>query len=338
MGIRHFQNGHCNPWEAWKEKKYVSVPLLPLCGEINTTNTSNGSVNSMHDSSMPLSGMNAMLGMMVNALYGGVGGIFSTFTSSSSSRFSSVVWWWEEHRNFSVKKSRPVKWKLQWLYSYCIRCLFWQVLPRKVIWLRMIFQWVGGMLGECFRLAEQSGLSWIQWDVVWIPLLPQTMVVVWRIGRWQSVLEHHAAWLCYSQDFFQSLTGGNWDHSRRKIHPWKCRNTESRYSYIRTDDPGGYLKLVGLSFFPCTCFGANRRTFFPLLINCTIDMKRNTHSKLFDSALVIEAIRQSFIKLNPRVMFRNPVMFTVEVGTIYAWCLYLTRQEKSHKDHWYTTV
>ena len=36
---------------------------------------------------------------------------------------------------------------------------------------------------------------------------------------------------------------------------------------------------------------------------------------LFDPTLVKEAIGQSFIKLNPRIMFRNPVMFTVEIGT-----------------------
>ena len=46
-------------------------------------------------------------------------------------------------------------------------------------------------------------------------------------------------------------------------------------------------------------------------------MKRKRQTKLFDKALVIEAIKQSFIKLNPRIMFRNPVMFTVEVGTVY---------------------
>jgi len=37
--------------------------------------------------------------------------------------------------------------------------------------------------------------------------------------------------------------------------------------------------------------------------------------KLFEPALVKEAIGQSFLKLNPWVMFRNPVMFTVEIGT-----------------------
>jgi potassium-transporting ATPase ATP-binding subunit len=43
----------------------------------------------------------------------------------------------------------------------------------------------------------------------------------------------------------------------------------------------------------------------------------STHSpnKLFDASLMKRAIGQSFIKLNPRSMFRNPVMFTVEIGT-----------------------
>ncbi|ATL48745.1 potassium-transporting ATPase subunit KdpA [Chitinophaga caeni] len=46
---------------------------------INTTCTSNGSVNAMHDSLTPLSGMNAMLGMMINCFYGGVGVGFLNF-------------------------------------------------------------------------------------------------------------------------------------------------------------------------------------------------------------------------------------------------------------------
>src|SRR5690349_21412852 len=44
--------------------------------------------------------------------------------------------------------------------------------------------------------------------------------------------------------------------------------------------------------------------------------KHKRVTKLFDPVLVREAIKQSFIKLNPAVMFRNPVMFTVELGTI----------------------
>ncbi|MGM9475301.1 potassium-transporting ATPase subunit KdpB [Pedobacter sp. GSP4] len=43
-------------------------------------------------------------------------------------------------------------------------------------------------------------------------------------------------------------------------------------------------------------------------------MKPN--NKLFEPALVQTALKQSFIKLDPRVMVRNPVMFTVEIGTL----------------------
>ena len=43
-------------------------------------------------------------------------------------------------------------------------------------------------------------------------------------------------------------------------------------------------------------------------------MKPNT--KLFEPALVQKAIKQSFIKLDPRAMIKNPVMFTVEIGTL----------------------
>jgi K+-transporting ATPase ATPase B chain len=45
-------------------------------------------------------------------------------------------------------------------------------------------------------------------------------------------------------------------------------------------------------------------------------MARNKSSNtLFETSLVKEALKHSFVKLNPRIMFRNPVMFTVEVGT-----------------------
>ncbi len=37
---------------------------------------------------------------------------------------------------------------------------------------------------------------------------------------------------------------------------------------------------------------------------------------LFSGALVATALKQSFVKLNPKSMFRNPVMFTVEIGTL----------------------
>src|SRR5205085_2870319 len=60
-------------------------------------------------------------------------------------------------------------------------------------------------------------------------------------------------------------------------------------------------------------------------------MKRQRQTKLFDKALVNEAIKQSFIKLNPRILFRNPVMFTVEAGTAYmlAVCIWILMGENS---------
>lgn len=46
---------------------------------VSTTSTSNGSVNSMHDSHTPLSGGIFLLDMMINAIYGGVGVGFINF-------------------------------------------------------------------------------------------------------------------------------------------------------------------------------------------------------------------------------------------------------------------
>ncbi|MGJ1433700.1 potassium-transporting ATPase subunit KdpB [Sphingobacterium spiritivorum] len=42
----------------------------------------------------------------------------------------------------------------------------------------------------------------------------------------------------------------------------------------------------------------------------------STNKSLFQKDLIKEAFAQSFVKLNPKLMFRNPVMFTVEVGTL----------------------
>src|SRR3982751_6000025 len=45
-------------------------------------------------------------------------------------------------------------------------------------------------------------------------------------------------------------------------------------------------------------------------------MKRiNKSTSLFEPALMREAIGQSFRKLTPRLMMKNPVMFCVEIGT-----------------------
>jgi len=45
-------------------------------------------------------------------------------------------------------------------------------------------------------------------------------------------------------------------------------------------------------------------------------MKRNKSASLFPKKQLKESFRQSFVKLNPRVMIKNPVMFTVEIVTV----------------------
>lgn len=59
-------------------------------------------------------------------------------------------------------------------------------------------------------------------------------------------------------------------------------------------------------------------------------MKSNTNT-LFQRALLQEAWKQSFIKLHPKLMFRNPIMFTVEIGTVIMFfvCLWILFGESS---------
>ena len=45
-------------------------------------------------------------------------------------------------------------------------------------------------------------------------------------------------------------------------------------------------------------------------------MKDNKSASLFPKEQVIESLKQSFVKLNPRIMIKNPIMFTVEVATV----------------------
>ncbi|QPH41249.1 potassium-transporting ATPase subunit KdpB [Pedobacter endophyticus] len=63
-------------------------------------------------------------------------------------------------------------------------------------------------------------------------------------------------------------------------------------------------------------------------------MKPN--NKLFEPALVQTALKQSLIKLDPRIMVRNPVMFTVEIGTLIM--AYVTAYSFGHSEQgspWY---
>ena len=54
----------------------------------------------------------------------------------------------------------------------------------------------------------------------------------------------------------------------------------------------------------------------------TITRPRNAPKKLFEPSIVKRAVKESFLKLDPRMVAKNPVMFTVEVGSVvttYFW-------------------
>ena len=60
-------------------------------------------------------------------------------------------------------------------------------------------------------------------------------------------------------------------------------------------------------------------------------MKNNKAASLFPRELVIESLKQSFVKLNPKTMFRNPIMFIVEVVTFVM--LFVTIWSAATGDH-----
>ena len=45
-------------------------------------------------------------------------------------------------------------------------------------------------------------------------------------------------------------------------------------------------------------------------------MKDKKSASLFQKEQVMESLKQSFVKLDPRVMIKNPIMFTVELVTL----------------------
>lgn len=65
-----------------------------------------------------------------------------------------------------------------------------------------------------------------------------------------------------------------------------------------------------------------------------------TNNKLFQASLVKEALKQSFIKLSPAKMFRNPVMFTVWVGTLVmaGVCIWIASGEQDQGSLTYNIV
>jgi K+-transporting ATPase ATPase B chain len=69
-------------------------------------------------------------------------------------------------------------------------------------------------------------------------------------------------------------------------------------------------------------------------------MKRQKSTSLFPRDLVVESLKRSFVKLKPGVMVKNPVMFTVYVGTIImlAVCVWIWQGEKAQGSLTYNIV
>lgn len=67
---------------------------------------------------------------------------------------------------------------------------------------------------------------------------------------------------------------------------------------------------------------------------------KTQNKSLFQKELVLEALKQSFVKLNPKILFRNPIMFTVEIGTavMFFVCLWIVSGEQSQGSFAYNFI
>lgn len=69
-------------------------------------------------------------------------------------------------------------------------------------------------------------------------------------------------------------------------------------------------------------------------------MTNQSSNKLFEQSQVSVALKQSFLKLNPVTMFRNPVMFAVWIGTIVmaGVCIWIAAGEKNQGSLLYNII
>lgn len=70
-------------------------------------------------------------------------------------------------------------------------------------------------------------------------------------------------------------------------------------------------------------------------------MKKQTNNTLFDKQLLGTSLREAFLKLDPRKMIKNPIMFTVEVVTavMLLMLIYIVVSgDNSQGSFWYNLV
>jgi K+-transporting ATPase ATPase B chain len=54
----------------------------------------------------------------------------------------------------------------------------------------------------------------------------------------------------------------------------------------------------------------------PAAISTQATRPKNAPRALFEPSIVKRAVREAFVKLDPRLVAKNPVMFVVEVGSV----------------------
>jgi potassium-transporting ATPase potassium-binding subunit len=116
-----------------------------------TTSTSNGSVNGMHDSLMPVSGGVVLLDMMINALYGGVGvGLLNFFIFIIIAVFISglMVGRTPEFMGHKVE-AREIK-------------------IASLVWLLTAFLVKGGTALAAYMVAHHPGIAWAVKPGAWL--------------------------------------------------------------------------------------------------------------------------------------------------------------------------
>src|SRR6185295_7318430 len=62
----------------------------------------------------------------------------------------------------------------------------------------------------------------------------------------------------------------------------------------------------------------------------TLPNRKSQKRPLFDREIVHRAAKEAFLKLDPRVVARNPVMFVVEVGSLLTTVLLITDLLRGH--------
>ena len=60
---------------------------------------------------------------------------------------------------------------------------------------------------------------------------------------------------------------------------------------------------------------------------------RESQSTILDPAILLPAIGQSFVKLDPRLMIKNPVMFVVEIVAALTTVIFLRRSVTGGGEH-----